>query len=70
MGLAGFLTAGAATQIISATCSPVSGLLWTIYRFFALLGGLGRSMCCVSSSPMDFEGWWRKSCIMIVVKVK
>ena len=40
VGLVGFLTAGAATRIISATCSPVSGLLWTICRFFALLGGL------------------------------
>ena len=47
--LLGFLTAGAATRIISVTCSPVSGLLWTICRLFALLGGLGRSSCCISS---------------------
>ena len=50
VGLVGFLTAGAATRIISAASSPVSRLLWTICRFFALLGGLGRSACCVSSS--------------------
>jgi len=50
VGLVGFLTAGVATPITSATCSPVSGLLWTICRFFALLGGLGRSACRLSSS--------------------
>ena len=50
LGLVGFVTAGAATRIISAICSPVSGLLETICCFFALLRGLGRSACCVSSS--------------------
>ena len=55
VGLVGFLTAGVATRIISATCSPVSGLLWTICRFFALLGGLGRSVCCVSSSISEIS---------------
>jgi len=48
--LVGFLTPGVATRIISTTCSLVPGLLWTICPFFALLRGLGRSACCVSSS--------------------
>ena len=40
VGLAGFLIIRVTTRIISTTCSPVSGLLWTVGCFLFFLGVL------------------------------